>query len=104
MLLTVCTGTAAHLMHTPALHPSLTYPILSLLCRLGAQNTNPAQLLSSPLLYGNSSFDLCFACATCAMIVRIFPSEQLVGEKRVPLNVRLGICLQLFTVMSKCFE
>lgn len=74
--------------------------------RPGAQVTRPAQLLClPPLLCRRPGFNLHFVCATCAMPGRIFLSEQLVVENRVPLNVRSGIRLLLFTMLcQKYFE
>lgn len=74
-------------------------PISSLIpvLRSGAQVTRPVLLRLPPLLGRSCGFNLHSVCATCAVPGRVFPSEQLVAESRVPLNATSGICLLLFT-------
>lgn len=111
VLFTACIAAAAHpaahtcsVAHPLSLLPSRPIPSQSIppVYRSGAQITRPAQWLCfPPMLRGNPSFNLRFVCATCAMPGRILPSEQLVVENRIVLNVKLGIRLLLLTVLCQ---
>lgn len=110
-----CCLLPALLLQHILLHTRALWPIPCLFSRPVPSHPNPSLLCTGlvhrslgqhndcfpPMLRGNPSFNLRFVCATCAMPGRILPSEQLVVENRIVLNVKLGIRLLLLTVLCQ---
>lgn len=87
---------AAHPCSVPCSCPSFP-SLLSFLCSGQGHRSLGQCYWDFHPFWGEAVALICTLCATCAVPGRVFPSEQLVAENRVPLNATSGICLLLFT-------